>query len=158
MTRNTAENFAIGAAYCCRPVVITRAVGLAGLGAGGIVTGTPAAAIRATYGGMVGAGCACAVLQFVGAVGLGAIGSAVFSALGCTTAAAGANLRKNQVRKQWLATRDTRKTNAAIMTKTGRSRVRARAALRGWRNRKRNRSGDPCRKTLILAYSMFYCI
>ncbi|KAI7823392.1 hypothetical protein BC939DRAFT_477288 [Gamsiella multidivaricata] len=45
---------------------------MAGFGAGGIVAGIPAAAIMATYGGTIGAGSECTILQAFGAIGLGA--------------------------------------------------------------------------------------
>jgi len=53
------------------PVVVQSAISAAGFGAGGIVAGTPAAALMASYGGSVGAGSAVAILQSIGAVGLG---------------------------------------------------------------------------------------
>ncbi|WAR63446.1 hypothetical protein PtB15_17B45 [Puccinia triticina] len=53
------------------PAVVQASVAAAGFGAEGIVAGTPAAALMASYGGSVGAGSVCSVLQSVGAAGLG---------------------------------------------------------------------------------------
>ncbi|KAJ8317905.1 hypothetical protein KUTeg_002996 [Tegillarca granosa] len=64
------------------PIAVPVAVGALGFGAGGIVAGTPAAAIMASYGGAVTAGSACAIMQSIGAVGLSATGALISGAVG----------------------------------------------------------------------------
>jgi len=49
---------------------------------GGILAGTPATAIMSLYGGSVPAGSCCAVLQSIGAVGLGVGGTVVAAGVG----------------------------------------------------------------------------
>lgn len=71
------------------PLVVTGVVGALGFGAGGIVGGTAASGIMASYGGTVAAGSACAVLQSIGAAGLGAAGTAIASTVGGLAGAGG---------------------------------------------------------------------
>ncbi|KAF9354271.1 hypothetical protein BGX34_011122 [Mortierella sp. NVP85] len=71
------------------PLLVTGAVAALGFGAGGIIVGTPAAMIMASYGGAVTAGSACAILQSIGAAGLGATGTAIASTVGGAAAAEG---------------------------------------------------------------------
>lgn len=70
------------------PVAIPVVIGAAGFGAGGIVAGSWAASLMASYGGTVVAGSACAVLQSVGAAGVGVAGTTLAGVVG--GAAAGA--------------------------------------------------------------------
>ena len=55
---------------------------MTGFTAAGITAASTAAAFMGTYEGYVSAGSACAVLQSVGAAGLGAVGTALSSAAG----------------------------------------------------------------------------
>lgn len=64
------------------PLAVTGIVGALGFQAGGIVAGSAAAGIMASSGGAVAAGSICAVLQSVGAVGLGVGGTIATSAVG----------------------------------------------------------------------------
>ncbi|KAG0000492.1 hypothetical protein BGZ65_004318 [Modicella reniformis] len=64
------------------PIAITGIIALVGFGAAGVAVGTPAAALMASYGGAVGAGSACAVLQSIGAAGLGTAGTAAAGTIG----------------------------------------------------------------------------
>lgn len=64
------------------PVAVTTGVGLLGFGTGGITAGSWAAGFMASYGGTVASGSACAVLQSVGAAGLGVVGVGAFAAVG----------------------------------------------------------------------------
>ena len=56
--------------FVAAPVAVPLALGIFGFGTGGIAAGSTAAAIMASYGGVVGAGSACAVAQSVGAAGI----------------------------------------------------------------------------------------
>ncbi|EFP89145.2 hypothetical protein PGT21_016102 [Puccinia graminis f. sp. tritici] len=64
------------------PFLTQASIAAAGFGAQGIVAGTPAAALMASYGGSVGSGSACAILQSIGAAGLGVGGVAVAAGVG----------------------------------------------------------------------------
>ncbi|KAF9344986.1 ribosomal 40S subunit protein S27A [Mortierella sp. AD094] len=64
------------------PVIFTSAVAAFGFGTGGIIGGTPAAALMASYGGTVTSGSICSTLQSIGAAGLGPTGLLVTSAVG----------------------------------------------------------------------------
>lgn len=72
---------AIGMAVLA-PIAVPIAVGALGFGAGGIIAGTPAAAIMASYGGAVTAGSACAIMQSIGAAGLSATGALISGTVG----------------------------------------------------------------------------
>ncbi|KAF9914249.1 hypothetical protein BX616_008658 [Lobosporangium transversale] len=69
------------------PLAVAIITGI-GFGAGGIASGTLAAEIMASYGGFVTAGSTCAILQSIGAAGLGAA-QAIASALAIGSVAAG---------------------------------------------------------------------
>ncbi|KAK3825377.1 MAG: hypothetical protein J3Q66DRAFT_327609 [Benniella sp.] len=71
------------------PLLVTGTVAALGFGAAGIIAGTPAAAIMASYGGAVTAGSACAIMQSIGAAGLGAAGTVIASTVGGAAAAGG---------------------------------------------------------------------
>ncbi|KAG0241369.1 hypothetical protein BGX31_001209 [Mortierella sp. GBA43] len=64
------------------PLMVTSIVTALGFTAGGIVMGSPAAAIMAYYGGTVTAGSLCAILQSIGASGLSFMGTAIAGAIG----------------------------------------------------------------------------
>ncbi|KAG9072857.1 hypothetical protein KI688_000637 [Linnemannia hyalina] len=83
-----ATGVAVVAGAVALPVAIPLAVGAAGFGAGGIVAGTWGASLMATYGGAVSVGSACAALQSIGVVGLGASGTAFASFVGAATTGA----------------------------------------------------------------------
>jgi len=68
------------------PVVVSTAVATIGFTSAGIAAGSWATTIMSSYGGYVTTGSACAVLQSVGAAGLGAVGTAISSAAGGATA------------------------------------------------------------------------
>ncbi|KAF9988522.1 hypothetical protein BGZ65_000592 [Modicella reniformis] len=71
------------------PLIVTGAVAALGFGAGGILAGTPAAAIMASYGGTVTSGSLWAVLQSIGAAGLGATGTVIAGSVGGAVVAGG---------------------------------------------------------------------
>jgi Interferon-induced 6-16 family len=80
------ENLALqAAAAALAPVAVTAAVSAAGFTAGGIAASSAASSFMASYGGTVGANTACAVLQSIGAAGLGTMSTAVASATGAVT-------------------------------------------------------------------------
>ncbi|CAG8674322.1 9012_t:CDS:2, partial [Paraglomus occultum] len=64
------------------PVLIPPVVAAAGFTTAGITAGSWAATIMASYAGYVPAGSACAVLQSIGAAGLGTTGTAMGGAVG----------------------------------------------------------------------------
>ncbi|KAJ3179243.1 hypothetical protein HDU85_004932 [Gaertneriomyces sp. JEL0708] len=66
----------------CAPPLAAAAVTSIGFGAGGIVAGSWAAGFMASYGGTMAAGSACAVMQSIGAAGLGAAGVVGLAATG----------------------------------------------------------------------------
>ncbi|ORZ04805.1 hypothetical protein BCR41DRAFT_389792 [Lobosporangium transversale] len=66
------------------PIVVVKAVGVLGFSTTGIISGSIAAYIMSIYGGTVTAGSVCAVMQSIGAGGLGIIGAIVSSAIGGT--------------------------------------------------------------------------
>jgi hypothetical protein len=74
------------------PLIVTSVVALLGFGAGGIIAGTPAAAIMAAYGGAVSAGSICAVLQSIGAAGLSSLAAAITSIVGGVAAGGAATV------------------------------------------------------------------
>lgn len=73
---------ATGAGLALSPFLVTAIVGALGFGAAGIVAGSPAAAIMASYGGAVTAGSVCAILQSIGAAGLSSLATAITSIVG----------------------------------------------------------------------------
>ncbi|KAF9988524.1 hypothetical protein BGZ65_000594 [Modicella reniformis] len=81
------------------PLIVTGAIAGLGFGAGGILAGTPAAAIMASYGGTVASGSLCAVLQSIGAAGLGATGTVIAGSVGGAVAAGGVVAAMDEVKK-----------------------------------------------------------
>ncbi|KAA1078674.1 hypothetical protein PGTUg99_011500 [Puccinia graminis f. sp. tritici] len=80
--KGVATGFGAALGSVATPLLTQASIATAGFGAGGIVSGTPAAALMASYGGSVGSGSACAILQSVGAAGLGVGGIAVAAGAG----------------------------------------------------------------------------
>ncbi|KAJ3161458.1 hypothetical protein HDU86_007240 [Geranomyces michiganensis] len=84
------------------PAVVLGSIWALGFGAGiggGIAAGSWAAGFMASYGGAVTAGSACAVLQSVGAAGLGTAATAALSTAGLATAggiATAATMERNE--------------------------------------------------------------
>ncbi|KAG0380332.1 hypothetical protein BGX24_008898 [Mortierella sp. AD032] len=76
--------FAIITGAIAAPVAVPLVVGAMGFGAGGIVAGSWAASIMASYGGAVASGSVCAVLQSVGVVGLSTSGTILAAVAGGT--------------------------------------------------------------------------
>ncbi|KAF9406239.1 hypothetical protein BGZ76_006391, partial [Entomortierella beljakovae] len=64
------------------PISVPLIVASAGFGSGGIVAGTTAAWYMSTYGGVVASGSSLAVLQSIGAVGLGATANVATAGVG----------------------------------------------------------------------------
>lgn len=64
------------------PVAVVGAITWAGFTASGIVAGSWAAGFMASYGGAVASGSACAVMQSIGAAGLGVAGTTISAAAG----------------------------------------------------------------------------
>ncbi|KAI8600255.1 hypothetical protein EDD21DRAFT_377662 [Dissophora ornata] len=69
-------------AAAAAPFVFVGLVRVIGFGPTGIVAGSLAASFMASYGGTVVVGSICAILQSIGAAGLGAIGTVVVSIVG----------------------------------------------------------------------------
>ncbi|KAL3687016.1 hypothetical protein R1sor_013325 [Riccia sorocarpa] len=82
---------ATGITLLAAPVVVPAVVTGLGFTSGGIAAGSWAASFMASYGGAVGAGSACAVMQSIGAVGTFA-GSTIAAAVGGALTAGGAVL------------------------------------------------------------------
>jgi len=80
------------AGFVAAPFVVTAGVAALGFTATGIAAGSAAATIMSSYGGAVGAGSMCAVLQSIGAAGLSAAGTAVASTVGAVFGGVGAKV------------------------------------------------------------------
>jgi hypothetical protein len=64
------------------PVLVSSTVSMLGFGSGGISAGTWAAGFMSSYGGVVGTGSTCAILQSIGAVGLGTVATGGLALVG----------------------------------------------------------------------------
>ncbi|GJJ74200.1 hypothetical protein EMPS_06558 [Entomortierella parvispora] len=88
--KKTAKYIAAGVAGAvAAPILVTGVVSMAGFSSPGIVSGSLGSGYMASYGGAVAAGSSCAILQSIGAAGLGTAGTLMVSVVGGAAAVGG---------------------------------------------------------------------